>query len=98
MVTSVLFAGPAATGKTETVKDLAKAFGLLCMVTNCNGSMDCKAVGQILCGLCQCGAWGCFDELDLIDISVLSVVSTQLHTIHRALALKFTQFYVRCCL
>lgn len=68
------------------------ALGLLCIVTNCGENMDYKAIGTIFAGLCICGAWGCFDEFNRIDISVLSVISSQIQTIRSALMTKLTVF------
>lgn len=58
-------------------------------------SLSPKAVGKIFSGLCQCGAWGCFDEFNRIDVSVLSVISTQLTTIRNALLMDLKKFHVR---
>ena len=77
--------GLAGTGKTESVKALGHQLGQFVLVFNCDETFDFQAMGRIFVGLCQVGAWCCFDEFNRLEERMLSAVSKQIHTIQESL-------------
>ncbi|GAA5873340.1 hypothetical protein JCM3774_005947 [Rhodotorula dairenensis] len=82
--------GPAGTGKTESVKALGVALGRFVLVFCCDETFDFQAMGRIFVGLCQVGAWGCFDEFNRLEERILSSVSQQIQSIQLGLAASLT--------
>jgi dynein heavy chain 1 len=55
------------------------------LVFCCDDTFDFKAMARIFLGICQVGAWGCFDEFNRLEERILSAVSQQIQRIQLGL-------------
>jgi dynein heavy chain 1 len=55
------------------------------LVFCCDETFDFSAMGRIFVGLCQVGAWGCFDEFNRLEEQQLSACSESILTIQNGL-------------
>ena len=57
----VLLQGPAGTGKTESLKELARCMAKYCVIFNCSNDVNMNTLEKLLSGLCYTTSWICFD-------------------------------------
>lgn len=81
-----MLAGPAGTGKTESIKALGYNLGKMVFVFCCDDSFDYQSVCRILVGISCVGAWCCFDEFNRLEGNMLSAMSTQIEEIESSLS------------
>lgn len=77
--------GPSGTGKSETVKDMARALAIQCRVFNSLSDLDHTSIAKFLKGIVASGAWLCFEDFNRIDQHTLSVVGQYVRAIVQAL-------------
>ena len=70
--------GPAAVGKSQTLHELGRNLGRRVMVLSCWAEMNVQCLQRLLTGVCQSGAWGCFENLCRLTASTLSFIASQL--------------------
>ncbi len=78
--------GPRASGKTETVLELARTLGIPCTVLACSGNTSCRGLSRAFLFAAQQGAWVCLSQANGAGEETLSVAARLLWELHSALA------------
>ncbi|XP_073235787.1 dynein heavy chain domain-containing protein 1-like [Porites lutea] len=77
--------GPDGIGKTETVKDLSKAFARHLVMFNCSEQLTNSMLVRFLYGMVRSGSWACFENVDCLGAGILSCLGQHLSTIRTSL-------------
>ncbi|XP_074658718.1 dynein heavy chain domain-containing protein 1-like, partial [Tubulanus polymorphus] len=73
--------GRSATGKTDTIQNLAQMLGRHLVTVSCSQSLDLPQLLRYTRGILQAGSWVLFDEVQSIEPGILSVFAEQLEYI-----------------
>ena len=64
LINGGLAQGQAGTGKSETIKELARSLARRCVVLNCSDELQVPQMTKLFKGFASSGAWSCFDEFN----------------------------------
>ncbi|KAJ3639667.1 hypothetical protein Zmor_003011 [Zophobas morio] len=77
--------GPTATGKTETIKGLAKAVAVFCTFFYCSPNVKFQVIFEFLKGVASSGCWLVLEKLDEVQLEVSSILSQEIAKVSTAL-------------
>merc|ERR1711991_767965 len=78
--------GPAGTGKSSTIRELANALGVFSPVLNCAPHTSYSAISSLISGSILSGHLLCLDEVDHLSLPILSTLSNHINALFHALA------------
>ncbi|OAF68381.1 hypothetical protein A3Q56_03886 [Intoshia linei] len=84
--------GPTGTGKTETIKNMAKMIGKRCINFNCSNSINIETINKYLIGTITTGSWICLDEINRLGIRELSSSAQMIQSIKLAKIANYQRF------
>lgn len=74
--------GPTATGKSQTIKDLANALAIQLKIFDCTPDLDYRSISRFLKGVAAAsGAWLCLEDFNRIELKTISVITQQIRAI-----------------
>ena len=76
--------GKADSGKSNTIKELARLFGKPVIEFNCSSEITLGYFTKMICGMMLSGTWICFKNIEKVEMQLLSVVANQLEIIRLA--------------
>lgn len=69
-------AGPAGTGKTESIRDFGRTLGRFVVVMTCSDGMDIASLARCYRAAAGAGMWIDLDEFNRLDVGVMSLAAS----------------------